>query len=100
MEFRLNKIDPDVRQRIKEITRSGKVHNKSEISIGKDYKDRERRQQGNFKAELSKYKDKNSKKHFFVEATKVEEVKVPAFKNEDECFSVDNNRGSILDVKK
>lgn len=100
MEFRLNKIDPDVRQRIKEITRSGKVHNKSEISIGKDYKDRERRQEGNFKSELSKYKEKNNKKHLVVEATKMEEVKVPAFKDEDECFSNDDSRGSILDVKK
>ncbi|WP_446897242.1 hypothetical protein ACSVC9_09440 [Clostridium sp. LBM24168] len=100
MEFRLNKIDPEVRQRIKEVTRSGKVHNKSEIIIDRDYKDGQKRQQGDFKSELSKYRGKNSKKHLLVEATKVEEVKVNAFKEEKGSTSKTDNRGSIIDVKK
>ncbi|WP_195962675.1 hypothetical protein [Clostridium tyrobutyricum] len=100
MEFRLNKIDPEVRQRIKAITKSGKIHNKSEISISKDYKDGQRRNRGNFQSQLSQYKGKGGEKRFVVEATKVEEVKVKAFRDDGENFSEDNNRGSIIDVKK
>ncbi|MBV4437198.1 hypothetical protein [Clostridium tyrobutyricum] len=99
MEFRLNKIDPDVRQRIKETTSAGRVHNKRGIVINKDYKDRNKDRNGDFEKELSKYKGKN-KKRIFVEASKVEEVKVNAFKGEGETVSKDDKRGNILDVKK
>ena len=93
MEFRLNKIDPETRRR-------GKVHNKSGIFINKDYKGKEKNGQGDFKSELSKYKQGKNKKRIFVEASKVEKVEVKAFKEEKENLSRDKERGSILDVKK
>ncbi|ADK14024.1 MULTISPECIES: hypothetical protein [Clostridium] len=100
MEFRLNKIDPEVRRRVKETTSAGKVHNKSGIFINKDYKGQKKNSQGDFKAELTKYKQGKSKKRIFVEASKVEEVQVKAFKEDKENISTNDERGNILDVKK
>ena len=48
MEFRLNKIDTDLRQKINDQTREGKVHTKKGISIDK-HKYEERREQKNDK---------------------------------------------------
>lgn len=100
MEFRLNKIDPEVRRRVKETTSTGKVHNKSEIFINKDFKGKGRNNQGNFKSELTKYKQEKNKKRIFVEASKVEKVEVKAFKEEEGKLSKDDGKGNILDVKK
>ncbi|RMC99079.1 hypothetical protein D9O40_12320 [Clostridium autoethanogenum] len=99
MEFRLNKIDPEVNRRVKETTRAGKVHNKSGIFINQDYKDKKNSNQGDFKSELTKYKQGKNKKRIFVEASKIERVEIKAFK-EEENISKDDERGSILDVKK
>ncbi|OAA83171.1 hypothetical protein [Clostridium ljungdahlii] len=100
MEFRLNKIDPEVQRRVKETTSAGKVHNKSGIFINKDYKDKKHNGQGDFKSELTKYKQGKNKKRIFVEANKVERVEIKAFKEEKENLSIDNEIGNILDVKK
>ena len=100
MEFRLNKVDPEVRRRVKETTSAGKVHNKSGIFINKDYKGKEKNNQGDFNSELTKYKQGKNKKRIFVEASKVEKVEVKAFKEEKENLSKDDERGNILDVKK
>lgn len=100
MEFRLNKIDPEVRQRVKETTSAGKVHTKTGITISKDEKDRENKKERNFDSELKKYKDKKGKKLFLVEASKVEEVKIDAYKEESGAPSKDEAKGSILDVRK
>lgn len=100
MEFRLNKVDPEVQRRVEKITSTGKVHNKSEIFISKDYKGKKNNNEGNFKSELTKYKQGKNKKRIFVEASKVEKVEVKAFKEEKENLSRDNERGNILDVKK
>ncbi|MBP2033814.1 hypothetical protein J2Z42_002521 [Clostridium algifaecis] len=99
MEFKLNKIDPEVRRRVKETTSAGKVHNKTGIFINKENKGRKRGNQGEFNSELNKYKknDKN-KKRIFVEASKAEKIEVKAFK-EGENLSKDNKRGTIVDVK-
>lgn len=104
MEFKLNKIDPEVRQRVKETTSAGKVHNKAGIFINKDNKGRKKGNQGEFNSQLNKYKkdDKNdkNKKRVFVEASKSEKIEVKAFKEEGENLSKDDKRGTILDTKK
>lgn len=100
MEFRLNKVDPEVRQRVKETTSSSKVHNKREIFINNDQKNKGKNGQNSFDAELKKYKQGKSKKRIMVQATKVEEVEVKAFREEGQTISKDDGRGTILDVKK
>ena len=100
MEFRLNKVDPEVRRRVEKTTSTGKVHNKSGIFINKDYKGKEKNNQGDFNSELTKYKQGKNKKRIFVEANKIERVEIKAFKEEKEDISIDDERGNILDVKK
>lgn len=100
MEFRLNKVDPEVRQRVKETTSAGKVHTKSGIVINEDYKDRGKDRQGDFKSELNKFKQGKNKKPILVKAVKMEEIEVKAFKEEKSNISKDIERGTILDVKK
>ena len=100
MEFKLNKIDPEVRQRVKETTSAGKVHNKAGIFINKDHKGRKKGNQGEFNSQLNKYKQDKDKKRVLVQATKVENVEVKAFKEEGENLSKDDKKGTILDTKK
>ncbi|MBZ9688098.1 hypothetical protein G9F72_017330 [Clostridium estertheticum] len=61
MEFKLNKIDVEIRQRVKDTTKSGVVHRKDSISINKDRnpKDNSKSYQ-EFSSKLLKYK-KNHK---------------------------------------
>jgi hypothetical protein len=100
VEFRLNKVDPEVRQRVKETTSTNKIHNKREILIDKDHKDKGKNSGGNFGLELNKYKDGKNKKKVLVKAVKVEKVEVKAFKGEGQVLSKDDKKGTILDVKK
>lgn len=102
MEYRLNKIDPELRERIKETTKSGKIHAKAELSVNKDGKEKNKNSDEDFISKLEKeknYKDKNKKKKkIIVDAVKFEEVEIPAYKEAE--LSKDEARGNILDVKK
>jgi hypothetical protein len=100
VEFRLNKVDPEVRQRVKETTSANKIHNKREIFVNSDSKDKEKKKQGNFETELIKYKQGKNKKKIMIQATKTEEVEIRAIKEEGQILSKDDKKGTILDVKK
>ncbi|WML35502.1 hypothetical protein [Clostridium sp. OS1-26] len=100
MEFRLNKIDPEVRQRVKETTSSGKIHTKSGIVTNKDNENKKNRNGEDFSSELEKQKDKRKEKIFSVDAVKVEEVEVSVYKEEKEGLSENEVRGYMIDVKK
>lgn len=102
MEFRLNKIDTDLREKINAETREGKVHPKKEISISRDkgqhkepnkeYKEKE----SDNKFSLSKYMNKGKK--ISIDAVKVEKVKVDAIG--EEPMSKEEYRGLFLDARK
>lgn len=103
MEFRLNKIDPELRRRIKETTSTRRVHTKSGIVIDKHSKNKKREGTADFSEELEKHKDKGKnrdKKFVSVEAVKSKELKVPAYREETADLAKDNLKGHILDVKK
>ena len=69
MEFKLNKVDVEIRQRVKDTTKSGVIHRKESISINKDKSPKEgSKSYEEFKDKLLKYK-KNHK------------ITVGAFKN-------------------
>ncbi|EPS46500.1 hypothetical protein CFSAN002367_27516 [Clostridium botulinum CFSAN002367] len=46
MEFRLNKIDLEIRDKIKEQTKEGKVHSKQNITINKQDRDNNSKDRG------------------------------------------------------
>lgn len=95
MEYRLNKIDPELRQRIKETTKSGKIHSKVKIAVNQDSDDKKKDSEKDFSSKLEKQKNK---KRITIEAVKVEEVEIPAYKEAE--ITKDEVRGSILDVRK
>lgn len=97
MEFRLNKIDPEVRERVKETTSAGKVHTKSGIVINKDNQNKKNKNEESFNSELEKQK---KKKILSVDAIKVQEVEVPAYKEESDSQAKDETAGHILDVRR
>lgn len=108
MEYKLNKIDLDVRQRIEDSVRDGVVHRKDEISIKKDGGNPEEKNKNNFSKSLKRVKeqnkkDKENKKNkqedkILVEAVKMKVVNVEASidgKDKDNLTS-----GRFLDTKR
>lgn len=101
MEFRLNKIDTDLRQKINDQTREGKVHTKNGILIQK-HKYEERRGQKNRKRnpkekfEIKKY-IKNKK--ITIEAVKVEKISIKAEK-EEALKNANEYRGVFIDSRR
>lgn len=94
MEFKLNKIDTDIRIKMQEEIKDDKVHSGKSISVKKDLKDEKSTQ---FKEEVIEEKEKRyitidgvkvSKKNISIEVEKVEEI------------NYENLKGRILDRKK
>ncbi|AVQ44420.1 TPA: hypothetical protein ACX96Z_000782 [Clostridium sporogenes] len=99
MEFRLNKIDLEVRDKIKEQTKEGKVHSKQNITINKQEKDNNPRDRS-FYEQLKKQR-KNKQKNIKVKAVKYikgENLDIEATKEELEGKAT--IVGTIIDTKK
>ncbi|KGM97055.1 hypothetical protein Z968_04680 [Clostridium novyi A str. 4552] len=94
LEYRLNKVDYELQQLVNNATKDGKVHgNKETNKVNKDKKERNKKQYSDhLKKELSKQK----KKKIIVDAMKVENVKVDAFRERD---SKNLSQGRFLDTK-
>jgi hypothetical protein len=96
MEFKLNKIDVEIRQRVKETTKSGVIHRKELISVNKDRNPKDNsKSYEEFKDKLFKYK-KNHK--ITVGAFKNAQYEIEVFKEnlEKEQRSI----GNFIDTKK
>lgn len=98
MEYKLNKIDTEVRQRIEDTTKEGLIHRKKEIKINKDSNKNTKHE--SFSNQLKKHTEKNLKKgkRVSVEAEKVNELEVEAYVNEKE--KSDLSSGRFLDIKR
>ncbi|OOM16274.1 hypothetical protein [Clostridium saccharobutylicum] len=96
MEFKFNKIDTDIRKKMQEKVKEGKIHGNERVSIKKDIKEDDN------KNETTKEENnKNFKKRFFtidgIRYTKEAlDIKVEKLEELDE----ENSRGRILDAKK
>jgi len=94
MEYRLNKIDTEVRQIINDSTKEGKVHNYKELTkVNKDGRNSSQNQGGSFKEQL----EKSQKEKIIVNAVKFQEVNVDALKDD---FIGELNQGRFLDTKR
>jgi hypothetical protein len=96
MEFKLNKIDVEIRQRVKDTTKSGVVHRKDSITVNKDRNPKDNsKSYDEFKGKLMKYK-KNHK--ITVGAFRNNQYEVEVFKEglekEQEAM------GNFIDTKK
>ncbi|MBE6064846.1 hypothetical protein [Clostridium cochlearium] len=94
MEFKLNKIDTELRQQVQDSTKEGLIHRKKEIIINKDLQEENKQK---FQQSLKKHSKKDAKR-LSVEAEKVEEVTVEAFMDKDS--KKETSRGRFLDIKR
>lgn len=101
MEFRLNKIDTNLREKVNEETSDGRIHRKKEIQIYNNGKKNEEK-------EIKKQKKKSKKdfrgllakeKVITVDAVKISSVEVESV-NEDLSSKNDRYLGVFLDTKK
>ncbi|MBB6696422.1 hypothetical protein [Clostridium algidicarnis] len=104
MEFRLNKVDNDLRDRINAETREGKVHSKRTLLINKEENDSGRRngrwknkKDSKEKFNLSKYA--KGHKDISIEATRPENVEVEAT-IEHKNTTKETYKGRFLDIRK
>ncbi|MGO5072704.1 hypothetical protein ACTQ4K_01925 [Clostridium sporogenes] len=97
MEFRLNKIDLEVRDKIKEQTKEGKVHSKQNITINKQDRDNNSKDRG-FYEQLKKQKKNKNIKVKAVKYVKGENLDIEATKEEIEGKAT--IVGTIIDTKK
>lgn len=100
MEYRLNKIDTDIRQRINDETKDGVIHRKTEVKINRDEANKEKnhehpQKEKREKFSIEKYVKKTGK--IVVQAEKVEEINVNA---EKESKGSCDYKGQFIDIRK
>ncbi len=96
MEFKLNKIDVEIRQRVKDTTKSGVVHRKDTITVNKDRdpKDNSKTYE-EFKGRIKKYKKKHK---ITVGAYRNAQYEIEVFK---ETLEKEQKKiGNFIDTKK
>lgn len=89
MEFYLNKIEPEARNKVNEATRDDKVHDNTKEEFKVNPESRENR-------EKKKYSPKkNTKNRVYVKAKKDDKIEIEACNEESECKTI----GRFLDRK-
>lgn len=91
----LNKIDNDLRRKIYEKTRNGKIHRKADIRV---YKDSEKNKGKSFNEYVEEEKEKKNNK-IIIEATKTEEKDIVLKAEKEEDINIITT-GTYIDVKK
>lgn len=95
MEYRLNKIDMDLRKQINEAAKEGKVHGNKQVSINKDKK--EEQKDSNSKQKFKNFERYNKKK-LLVDAEKAEQLEIDAYLEKDKDLK--GEKGIFLDTRK
>lgn len=95
MEFKLNKIDTDIRKRMQEERNTDKVHSGSSITVRRDLKDD--KDTDDKKHEMEKRKEK---KFLTINGVKYEQEKVAIKVEKIENIDEENSKGRVLDAKK
>lgn len=96
MNFLLNKIDTDLRRKIYEQTKDGKVHRKSDIIINKDSEKQKKKFFNEYVKEETK---KRYKGKITVKATKIQKPTISLNGEKEEDINTPSY-GTFLDVKK
>ena len=96
MNFLLNKIDNDIRKKVYEKTKDGKVHRKSDIIINKDS---EKQKKKFFREYVEEEKRKPKEKKIVISATKSEKPHISLHGEKEENLNA-MGYGTFLDVKK
>lgn len=94
MEFKLNKIDTDIRKKMQEDIKEEKVHSGKGINIKKDIKDEKSRYQEDLK------ENEREKRYITIEGVKYHNKNIDVKVEKVEELKEDNSKGRILDKKK
>lgn len=95
MEYRLNKIDTDIRKRMQEQIKSDKIHENKKVSIKKDLKEDENKEKNKKNA-----KNQGDKRFYTIDGIKYEENVMEIEVEKEQVLDKENYRGIKLDVKK
>ena len=95
MEFILNKIDTDIRIKLQEEIKEGKVHSGKAISVDEDLKD-----ESDASYEEPEKSNSKVKKHITVDGVKDFNEKLSIEVEKIEEMNEENSKGKILDAKK
>ena len=97
MEFKLNKIDTDIRRKMQEEIKGDKVHSSKSINVKKDFKDEKNK--NNNKKQIST-KEEHEKKNITIEGIMYNNKNISVKVEKIEEVNHENSKGIILDKKK
>lgn len=95
MEFKLNKIDTDIRKKMQEERKDSKVHSGKAINVKRDIKD-----DRNTNDEKHKQEQREEKKYLTIDGIKYNKEKVAIEVEKLENLDENNSKGRVLDEKK
>ncbi|HBJ2620844.1 hypothetical protein FDA09_08515 [Clostridium botulinum] len=98
MEFRLNKVDTDLRDRLQEEIKTEKIHGNNHTSIKKDLKEDEDKEKNNGKTEDEN--NKYSKKYITIDGIKCNTKNLYVNVEKVEKLNEINSKGRFLDIEK
>ncbi|AWK50928.1 hypothetical protein DIC82_07795 [Clostridium beijerinckii] len=94
MEFKLNKIDTDIRKKMHEEIKDDKVHSGKSINIKKDIKDEKHEEIKRFNEE------ENEKRYITIDGIRDNGKNISIKVERLEEINYENSKGRILDKKK
>lgn len=97
MEFKLNKIDTDIRLKMQEEIKDDKVHAGKSISVKKDLKDEKHGQYEQIERDAQ---EENKKRYITIDGVRSNsrDISIKAEKLEE--INYENSKGRIFDTKK
>jgi hypothetical protein len=94
MEYKLNRIDTELREMIKEVTIEGKIHHKTGNEISNDKK------QDNDKRKFNQYKKSLRKGNITITAVKQDNATVEIEAINEDIDTKQMIKGNFLDIRK
>jgi len=95
LEFKLNKIDTDIRKKMQEEIKEDKVHSSKGINVTKDLKDEK-----NEYINLEETKEESGKRYFTIDGVRDNSPNISIKVQKVEKITDENSKGRILDKKK
>ena len=95
MEFKLNKIDTDIRKKMQEEIKEDKVHSGKGMNVTKDLKDEK-----NEYINLDETKGENEKRYITIDGVRDNSKNISVKVEKVEKITDENSKGRILDKKK
>jgi hypothetical protein len=95
LEFKLNKIDTDIRKKMQEEIKEDKVHSGKGINVTKDLKDEK-----NEYINLDETKEENEKRYITIDGIRDNRKNISVKAEKVEEINYENSKGRILDKKK